>query len=62
MKTETRKYRVIPAGTRGRTVTVTGSYGSDQAWRDAAAKLAGAQVDTSFDAEQVIRLFPWWMQ
>lgn len=62
MTTETRKYRVIPHGTRGQTVTVTGSYVTDQAWRNAAARAAGTEVDTSFDAEQVIRLFPWWMQ
>jgi hypothetical protein len=61
--TETRKYRVIPAGTRGKTVAVTGSFASDQAWREEAARVAGeAGIDASFDAERVIRLFPWWTQ
>ncbi len=59
---ETRKYRVIAEGTRGKTVTVVGDFGSDQAWRDEAARLSGVKVDASYDAERVIRLFPWWMQ
>ena len=65
MKTETRNYRVIPEGTRGFTVKVTGAYATDQEWRNAAKAVCGAKaacVDASFQAERVIRLFPWWMQ
>lgn len=60
---ETRKYRVIPEGSRGITVTVTGSYRNDNEWRAAARDQAGhPEVDPSFEAEQVFRLFPWWTE
>lgn len=62
-KTETRKYRVIPQGSRGVTVAVTGAHATDQAWREAARDQAGhPDLDAAFDAERVIRLFPWWTQ
>ncbi len=63
MSMETRKYRVIPTGSRGVTVAIRGTFPSDQAWREAAAVKAGFPgVDATFAAERVIRLFPWWAQ
>ncbi len=60
--TTSRKYRVTPVGSRGIMVVVRGAYSTDQAWRDAAAVVTGVDVDTSFDAERVVRLFPWWVR
>lgn len=61
--TETRTYRVIPEGSRGVTVTVTGSYQSADEWRAAARDQSGhTEVDASFEAERVIRTFAWWLQ
>ncbi len=63
MDIETRVYRVIPSGTRGVSVTLKGSFASDQEWREAAAKKAGyPTLDASFAGEKVFRLFPWWTE
>ncbi len=63
--TETRKYRVIAPGTKGVTVALSGSFASEQAWREAARDAAGPDaqcLSATHGEERVIRLFPWWTQ
>jgi hypothetical protein len=62
---ETRKYQIryeAAGGRKIKVVEVSGQFTTDQQWRDAAAVVAGVEVDASFAAENVLRIFPVWLQ